>query len=61
MKSSSIYETDENVDYEYCSSNHSAHATLSIGNSLHNKCMNLIFLIEKYHINILDCSADIFV
>jgi hypothetical protein len=36
MKSSSIYETDENVDYEYrssSSSNHDAHATLSISNS----------------------------
>jgi hypothetical protein len=54
MKSSSIYETDENVDYEYWSSNHNAHATLSISNSLHNKCMNLLHLPEKYHISILD-------
>jgi hypothetical protein len=58
MKISSIYETDENVDYEYCSSNHGAHATLSISNSLHNKCMNLLFLIEKYHTSILDGGAD---
>jgi hypothetical protein len=36
MKSSSIYEADEYVDYEYWSSNHNAHATLSISNSLHN-------------------------
>jgi hypothetical protein len=28
MKSSSIYETDEDVDYEYWSSNHNVHATL---------------------------------
>jgi hypothetical protein len=26
MKSSSLYETDEDVDYEYWSSNHNAHA-----------------------------------
>jgi hypothetical protein len=37
MKSSSIYETDEDVDYEYWSSNYNAHATLSISNSLNNK------------------------
>jgi hypothetical protein len=34
MKSSSLYEADEDVDYEYWSSNHNAHATLSISNSL---------------------------
>jgi hypothetical protein len=37
MKSSSLYETDEDVDYEYRSSNHDVHATLSISDSLHNK------------------------
>jgi hypothetical protein len=58
MKSSSIYETDEDVDYEYWSSNHNAHATLSISNSLHKKCMNLLHLLEKYHISILDGGAD---
>jgi hypothetical protein len=30
----SIYEADEDVDYEYWSSNHHAHATLSISNYL---------------------------
>jgi hypothetical protein len=58
MKSSSIYETDEDVDYEYWSSKHNAHVTLSISNSLHNKCMNLLHLPEKYHISILDGDAD---
>jgi phosphoserine aminotransferase len=53
-----MYETDEDVDYEYWSSNHNAHATLNISNSLHNKCMNLLHLPEKYHINILDGSAN---
>jgi hypothetical protein len=52
MKSSSLYEVDEYVDYEYWSSNHNAHVTLSISNSLHNKCMNLLHLPEKYHISI---------
>jgi hypothetical protein len=55
MKSSSIYEADEDDDYEYWSSNHHAHATLSISNSLHSKFMNLQ---KKYHIRILDGGAD---
>jgi phosphoserine aminotransferase len=58
MKSSSLYETDEDVDYEYWSSSHNTHATLSLSNSPHNKCMNLLHLPEKYHISILDGGAD---
>jgi hypothetical protein len=58
MKSSSIYEIDGDVDYEYWSPNHNAHATLSISNSLHNKCMNLLHLPWKYHISILDVGSD---
>jgi hypothetical protein len=42
MKSSSIHEIDEDVDYEYWSSNHHAHAEISISNSLNKKCMNLL-------------------
>jgi phosphoserine aminotransferase len=61
MKSSSMYETDQDVDYEYWSSNHNSHATLSISNSLRNKCMNLLHLPEKYHISILDGGADTYV
>jgi hypothetical protein len=57
MKNSSIYEADEDVDYEYLSSNHNTHATLSISNYLHNKCMNLLHLPEKYYIIILDGGA----
>jgi hypothetical protein len=58
IKSSILYEADEDVDYEYWSSNHNAHATLSISYSLHNKFMNLLHLPEKYHISILDDGAD---
>jgi hypothetical protein len=58
MKSSSLYEADEDVDFKYWSSNHNAHATLSISNSLHNKFMNLLHPPEKYHISILDGGAD---
>jgi hypothetical protein len=45
-------------DYQYWSSNQNAHALLSISNSLHNKCMNLHHLPERYHISILDGGAD---
>jgi hypothetical protein len=58
MKSSSIYEADEDVDYEYWSSNDNAHTTLSISNSIHNKCTSLLNLPERYHISILDGGAD---
>jgi hypothetical protein len=58
MKRSSLYEADQDVDYEYWSSNHHAHAKLSISSSLHKKCMNLLNLPDKYHISILDVGAD---
>jgi hypothetical protein len=61
IKSSSSYEKDEDVDYEYWSLNHNAHATHSISNSLHNICMNLLHLPEKYHISILDGGEDTYV
>jgi hypothetical protein len=58
MESSSNYEAHENVDYEYWSSKHNAHTTLIVSNSLHNKCINLLHLTEKYHISILDVGSD---
>jgi hypothetical protein len=58
MKISIIYEAYQDVDYEYYSPNHNVHATLSISNSLHKKCMNLLHLPEKYHISILDDGAN---
>jgi hypothetical protein len=58
MKIPSIYETDKDVDYEYRSSKHNAHALLRISNSLHFEFMNLLHLPEKYHISILDGVAD---
>jgi hypothetical protein len=47
IKRSRMNELDEDLDYEYWSSNHNAPATLSITNLLQNKCMNLFFLPEK--------------
>jgi hypothetical protein len=46
MKTSTLYEADEDVDL------------LSITNSLHKKCMNLLHLRERYHISILDGGTD---
>jgi hypothetical protein len=50
MKRSSIYESDEDLDYEYWTSKHNAHATLRISKFVNNKYMNLLHLPEKYHI-----------
>jgi hypothetical protein len=58
IKISSIYEADQDVDYEYWASNHNAHVTLRTSHSLHNKCMNLLHLPEKYHIYILYGGAN---
>jgi hypothetical protein len=60
MKSSCLYEADEDVDYEYWSSNHNTHATLSISNSLHDKCSNLLHLPDRFHISILDGRENIY-
>jgi hypothetical protein len=57
MKSSRIYETDEDLYYEYWSSLHISYATLFIINSLHNKFMNLLHLPEKYHILLLESGV----
>jgi hypothetical protein len=47
MKSSRLFETDEDVDNEYWISLHNSHTTLSIRDSLENMCMNLFFSPEK--------------
>jgi hypothetical protein len=58
IRSASIHESEEDIEYEYWSSDHNAFTTLSITNSLYNKCRNLLLLPEKYYISILDCGAD---
>ena len=49
--SSSLFAT-----YDHWSSDHNIHASIRISNTLHNKCMNLLFLPEIYPI--LDSGAD---
>jgi hypothetical protein len=46
------------IDYDYWISEHNAHASFSINHTLHDKCMNLLFLPESYHISILVGVAD---
>jgi hypothetical protein len=52
------YESQQETDYDYWTSEHNIHTSISINNTLYNKCMNLLFLPEKYHISILDAGAD---
>ena len=59
VRSSSIYESGQEVDDDLWTTEHNIHASISVNNTLHNKCMNLLFLPEKYHISILDGGADI--
>ena len=58
VKTSSLYESDQEVEYDGWSTEHNIHASISINNTLLHKCMNLIFLPERYHISISDGGAD---
>jgi hypothetical protein len=53
MKQTTMW--DMNIRYQ------NADATFRINNFLHNKCMNLLFVPEKYHIIILDRDANTFI
>jgi hypothetical protein len=58
LRSSGLFETEHDLEYDHLSSDHNIHASISISITLHNKCMNLLFLPEIYHISILDDDAD---
>jgi hypothetical protein len=58
VNTSNIYESQQETDYDYWTSERSIHTSISINNNLYNKCMNLLFLPEKYHVSILDGGAD---
>ena len=57
IKSSNLYE-EQDDDYEAWNSEHNVYTSISINNTLHNKCMSLLFLPENHHISILDGDAD---
>lgn len=48
LRNSSLFETEHDLEYDHWSSDHNIHASISISNTLHNKCMNLLFLPETY-------------
>ena len=54
VNTSKIYESQQETDYDYWTSEHNIHTSISINITLYNKYMNLLFLPEKYHISILD-------
>jgi hypothetical protein len=58
IKSSSLYESDQDSEYEYWTTDCYSHATFSIRNTSHNTCMKLPILQDRYHIRILDGEAD---
>jgi hypothetical protein len=58
VNTSNIYESKQEIDYDYWTSEHNIHTSISINNTLYNKCMNLLLLPERYHISILDGGAD---
>jgi hypothetical protein len=58
VNTSNIYESQQETDYDYWISEHNIHTSISINNTLYNKCMNLLFLPEKYHISIIHGGAD---
>jgi hypothetical protein len=58
VKNSNLYESDRETGYDFWTSEHNIHASISINNTLHNKCMNLLFLPERHHISISDGGAD---
>ena len=58
VRSSSIYESGQEVEDDFWTAEHNIYASNSVNNTLHNKCMSLLLLPEKYHISILDGGAD---
>ena len=54
INTSSIYESQQETDYDLWTSENNVHESISINSTLYNKCMNLLFLPENYHITILN-------
>jgi hypothetical protein len=58
LNTSNIYESQQGTDYDLWISDHNVHTSISVNNTLHKKCKNLLFLPENHHISILDGGAD---
>jgi hypothetical protein len=50
VNTSNIYESQQETDYDYWTSDHNVHTSISINNTLYKKCMNLLFLPDNHHI-----------
>jgi hypothetical protein len=46
VNTSKIDESQQETDYDYWTSEHNIHTSVSINNTLYNKCMHLLFLPE---------------
>jgi hypothetical protein len=60
IKSSSIYQSEQDAEHEYWTTDNYAYATStsSVSNTSHNSCVELPILQDRYHISILDGGAD---
>jgi hypothetical protein len=58
LNTSNIVEAQQDTDYDFWTSDHNVHTSISINNTLYKKCMNLLFLPENHHISILNGGAD---
>jgi hypothetical protein len=61
IKISSIYESVQDAEHEYWTSDNYAYATLSVSDTSHNSYMKLPILQDGYHMSILDGGADTYV
>jgi hypothetical protein len=58
IRNSTSYEHRNNEEYDYWKTDHNARISISLSSTLHNTCMNLLFLPERYHISVLYGGAD---
>jgi hypothetical protein len=58
IRSSSIYDSEQDAEHEYWTTDNYAYATSSISNTSHHSCVKLSVLQDRYHISILDGGAD---
>jgi hypothetical protein len=61
IKSSSVYESEQDAEHEYWTTDNYAYATSNISNTSHNSCVKLSILQDRYHISILDGGTDTYV
>jgi hypothetical protein len=58
LNTSNIYEAQQGTNYDLWISDRNLHTSISINNTLCNRCMTLLFLPDSHHISILDGGAE---